>query len=471
MPPGSSPPRLRLALGALGLLLAAPLLAERPRSGSSSEDTFQPPPQLLLLRLRVDDNTGNGDRRLDYGERPHLYVTLFNVGGDAGILEATLLSDSPYVEVTQAETWFKPIPAWSSGRSQAPHLAVRVSEDAPDGAPARFSLYWRCAEGRGRVDLDAVIHRPELEVADLWILDGGGDSDKVLDPGETVSLQFRVRNRGSGPAEEVSAVLGAGTEPWFQVLQGTLELGAIPAGGEAPNPRPGFIVRALPGAPDGAELRLRISLLAPRGYESLSVIEETVSSSPFRRHYRWSLDEDPGWSGEGAWRYGRPYSICGNPYSGHGGLRVLGYNLQGCYEDNLPPRHLITSPIDCSALENVELRFLRWLGVEGRPYDEASLTVSRDGREWLLLWANGPSSLQDDSWTPVQLPLGGFADHEPAIRFRWTMGPTDESVHYSGWNIDEIELWGEHTLPLPTPTELPLTPTPPLEPSPSPTPP
>jgi hypothetical protein len=33
------------------------------------------------------------------------------------------------------------------------------------------------------------------------------------------------------------------------------------------------------------------------------------------------------------------------------------------------------------------------------------------------------------------------ADHQPTVYLRWVLGPTDGSVTYPGWNIDDIEIW------------------------------
>ncbi|MBN2053460.1 hypothetical protein JW905_00975, partial [bacterium] len=70
--------------------------------------------------------------------------------------------------------------------------------------------------------------------------------------------------------------------------------------------------------------------------------------------------------------------------------------------------------------------------------------------------------------------LSTYADGQPAVYLRWTMGTTDSSVIYCGWNIDDVEVY--YTLPcditptpfVPTPTATP-TATPTLIPTESPT--
>ena len=48
--------------------------------------------------------------------------------------------------------------------------------------------------------------------------------------------------------------------------------------------------------------------------------------------------------------------------------------------------------------------------------------------------------IDDGGWTSQEIDLTGIADNEPEVWIRWTMGSTDESVTYCGWNIDDIRI-------------------------------
>lgn len=164
----------------------------------------------------------------------------------------------------------------------------------------------------------------------------------------------------------------------------------------------------------------------------------------------YTLDTDPGWLREGLWAFGRPTGQGGygrDPVAGHTGVNVFGYNLAGDYENSLPVRCLTTSPFDLSGLSSVELRFWRWLGVESASYDHASVDVSVDGVHWTTVWAHSGSALMDSAWTEMRLDIGEVADGMSAVQIRWSMGPTDGSVTYPGWNIDDISLWARLTDP------------------------
>jgi subtilisin-like proprotein convertase family protein len=160
----------------------------------------------------------------------------------------------------------------------------------------------------------------------------------------------------------------------------------------------------------------------------------------------FDLDTDPGWSTTGQWAWGQPTGGGGeygnpDPTTGHTGTNVLGYNLNGDYENGMPERYLMSGPIDCSSLTHTRLKFQRWLNVETSTYDHASVQVSHDGTTWVTVWEN-TSEITDASWTLQSIDIGDVADGSETVHLRWTMGPTDGSWRYSGWNLDDVEIWG-----------------------------
>ena len=161
----------------------------------------------------------------------------------------------------------------------------------------------------------------------------------------------------------------------------------------------------------------------------------------------FSMDTDPGWSTQGQWAWGRPLgygSYCGDPSSGHTGLNVYGYNLAGDYNNYMPQYHLTTTVLDCSVFENVKLSFWRWLGVEAAFFDQAKIEVSNDGT-WpgTELWKHTGDGFCDGTWIERVYDISAVADNQNTVYIRWTMGPTDGSITYPGWNIDDVLLDGD----------------------------
>ncbi len=160
-----------------------------------------------------------------------------------------------------------------------------------------------------------------------------------------------------------------------------------------------------------------------------------------------NFDSDPGWTTQGQWDFGDPTGQGGDahgnadPNSGFDGPNVYGYNLNGDYTNNMPEYHLTSTAFDCSNLSATSLKFRRWLNVEQPAYDHAYLRVSNDNSNWTTVWQNG-GEITDNGWQYVEYDISGVADGESTVYLRWTMGTTDGSWLYSGWNIDNVEIWG-----------------------------
>ncbi|MCP4606137.1 MAG: hypothetical protein GY847_37430, partial [Proteobacteria bacterium] len=161
--------------------------------------------------------------------------------------------------------------------------------------------------------------------------------------------------------------------------------------------------------------------------------------------YSWNMDSDPGWTTEGEWAFGQPTGSGGedgnpDPSSGFTGNNVYGYDLSGDYNDNISETHLTSTAIDCSGFSEVSLKFQQWLGVEENRYDEAYVRVSNDGSNWTTIYTNPSSNLSAGSWEEVEYDISAVADDQATVYLRWTMGSSDSSVAYCGWNIDDIEI-------------------------------
>jgi len=157
-----------------------------------------------------------------------------------------------------------------------------------------------------------------------------------------------------------------------------------------------------------------------------------------------NLDVNPGWSTQDQWAYGQPTGGGGehggpDPTSGHTGPNVYGYNLYGDYPNNMPQRHLTSTPFDCSGFEDVHLRFWRWLGVEQSAYDHAYIRASTDGASWTTVWEN-TGEIADTAWVDMDVDISAVADNQATVYLRWTMGTSDSGWRYCGWNIDDVRL-------------------------------
>ena len=156
------------------------------------------------------------------------------------------------------------------------------------------------------------------------------------------------------------------------------------------------------------------------------------------------LDSNPGWSVQGAWAFGVPTgggSGSKDPTSGFTGANVYGFNLAGDYTNSLATTQYLTSnPVSLTGYVNAKLQFRRRLGIESSTYDKASIQMSLDGVNWTNLWVHSGSTVNESAWSLQSFDLGATADNASGVRFRWGLGPTDSSVTYFGWNLDDIQV-------------------------------
>ena len=163
--------------------------------------------------------------------------------------------------------------------------------------------------------------------------------------------------------------------------------------------------------------------------------------------YSWNMNSNPGWTTTGQWAWGQPTGSGGSehgnpdPSGGYTGSNVYGYNLNGDYTNGMSETHLTSTAIDCSELTEVSLKFHRWLNVETNTYDHAYVRVSNNGSNWTTLWQNS-GQVTDSAWSQQEFDISSVANNQATVYLRWTMGTTDSSWLYSGWNIDDVEIWG-----------------------------
>ena len=158
--------------------------------------------------------------------------------------------------------------------------------------------------------------------------------------------------------------------------------------------------------------------------------------------YSVPLNSSPGWTLGSGWAFGTPTGVCGDPSSGHTGTNVYGYNLSGCYTNNLSTRYLTTTAFNCSGFSGIQLRFWRWLGMEAGIFDHAVVQVSNNNSTWTTVWNHVGPTFNDAAWTFQSFDISAVADNKATVYIRWGLS-SDGGVTGSGWNIDDVEIVGK----------------------------
>lgn len=162
----------------------------------------------------------------------------------------------------------------------------------------------------------------------------------------------------------------------------------------------------------------------------------------------WNLDASPGWFMQGQWAYGTPTGAGGgygypDPQAGFTGTKVYGVNLNGNYSTTPGGAYVLrTAAIDLTGVTQTALKFRRWLNSDGWQYVQNTVDVSRDNATWTRLWNNGSTAVQENAWSLQAYDISAVADDQPTVYIRWTYKVLASAWPYSGWNIDDVEIWG-----------------------------
>jgi hypothetical protein len=235
------------------------------------------------------------------------------------------------------------------------------------------------------------------------------------------------------------------TAGWLTITNGT---GTIPAGGQA-------TVTVAIGC--------TASLLANATYSDTLTFTNLVNhdgdtTRPVQlkvgvatQKHVWNLDLNPNWTitGGGQWAFGHPTGQGGashgspDPSNGYTGMNVYGVNLSGDYSLTVGgPYYLKTVAIDCRNTTEVALKFWRKLNTDYQTYAYATIDVSTNGTTWTPVWNNGTSEIADSAWTAESYDISSVANNQATVYVRWGYQIGTGAYAYSGWNLDDIEIWG-----------------------------
>jgi hypothetical protein len=209
----------------------------------------------------------------------------------------------------------------------------------------------------------------------------------------------------------------------------------------------GNVVRYLPPFARTVATEFDFSVRDATAASNPATVSIAVGEDVPQQVYFFPMNSDPGWATEGEWAFGHPTgggTHSHDPANAYTGSNVYGYNLNGDYVNNMAePLHLSTTALDCSNMTQAQLLFRRWLAAEDARFDHVSIELSTDGEAWTTVWANPPNfGISEAAWSLQTYDISAVADGHATVYVRWSMGPTDSSTTYPGWNIDDVEIRG-----------------------------
>jgi len=198
---------------------------------------------------------------------------------------------------------------------------------------------------------------------------------------------------------------------------------------------------------------------------SLSYTPTTPNPSGFRTIRKSVFTDDlegtAKWSLTGEFQIGSPQGKGGSigkpdPTFAQSGSNILGTDITGLgsvngdYEPNLSKDQYtatLTNHLDLTYYKDIKLSIARYLNVDLN--DKVSIQISLDGGvTWKEKWSNQAVSQSGDTiksgyiendWNYFELALPE-ATRQSNVKLRFSVGKTDDSQNFSGWNIDDIAI-------------------------------
>jgi len=170
---------------------------------------------ILMQSQAVNDMNANNNDVPEYAESFGFDIALKNVGNTEGTnITATLSSTSPYIEVKEAvETWVNIAP----GAIDTLEYAFEVTASAwlPDQHPAVFNLEVTDGTEIWTSSFTVKLNSPDLHTLSMIIddvINGTGNGNGRLDPGENVVISVPVNNTGHCEAPETVSYMFSNSE-------------------------------------------------------------------------------------------------------------------------------------------------------------------------------------------------------------------------------------------------------------------
>jgi hypothetical protein len=435
---------------------------------------------LELTWWVVNDFPGNYNGIAEPGETIWLPIEVRNTGSQpVPLVTATLSTTHPGITITTNGILLGDVNVDELVASSDPQLTVVLDPSVPCPDSVDFTLELESPAGCSAAALTMTVGRPtgceppaprpRLRVAQVVVGDsaawgGSGDGDAASEPTERVRLPVDLVDAGNGPATRVTGflsllsgppgvVVSDGTASWPDIDTGLTER----TNGGAP---PHFQV-TLPGTvPCAGTILLNLVVSYDGGATRYSEGHEIVL--PVGRMLETTLLQDDfegpdaGWTHatactgppcnpEDDWQRGPPGATnFSDPRIAHSGSNVWGNDLgsvggmpsDGNYSTAVDS-YLESPSVDCTGRTGVHVSFWRFIGVEDRRFDEASVVVGG-----FDVWRNptGQGALFDGEWVFQEIDISAIADGQSDVRVRFELKSNDFR-QFGGWAIDDVRVF------------------------------
>jgi len=170
-------------------------------------------PYISLNSYQLSDASGNNNQMVDYGETIKVNIDLKNIGiANCNNVTASISTNNSYITITDSTELFGTINA-GNNKNITSAFSFKVADLIQDQSVANFTL--KIKDNLNNIwnySFNVVLNAPVLEIVKMIISDPlPANNNKRLDPGETVTFKFEIKNTGHCDAANTMANLSSPT--------------------------------------------------------------------------------------------------------------------------------------------------------------------------------------------------------------------------------------------------------------------
>ena len=233
-------------------------------------------PYIQYVSNTVNDQTGNNDQLVDYGEGIYLTVGVKNLGVEAtSNLNVTVATPYMYINQTDSTENYGVVEP-DEIKEVSDGYFFTVSSNIPDSAAISFMMTAVDGTQEWTSEFSIMAHAPNLQLTGTDVVDPSGNNNNRLDPGETADIELTLENKGSAEAFSVVGNL-ISISPYISVVSDSRDFGNM-ATGQANTQS--FGVTVDPTAPEGQLAPFMLEITADRGLTKVVTFDLVVGKTP-----------------------------------------------------------------------------------------------------------------------------------------------------------------------------------------------
>ena len=233
-------------------------------------------PYIVQNEVTINDEAGNNNGQMDYGESILISLEVKNVGSDPGEnIDITVTTTDDYVTMTTTQASYGTIPAGGT-KIMDDAYAFDVAGDIPDLHTVIFDV--EATDGTDIWESSFFIkgHAPNLSFVEVIVDDAATNGNGRLDPGETANLVISVGNSGTADAYDVLGDL-LSADPYVTINTASLDYGEIASGNDGVQ---SYNITTNSTTPAGYSLDFTFDIEAFGGINAQGMFSLTVGQMP-----------------------------------------------------------------------------------------------------------------------------------------------------------------------------------------------